>query len=191
MAKKLLVGITLIIIAFLGFYYFPAKETNGPAKRAATLTTNSTKNNMKITSPSFSHNGPIPAKYTCDGENINPELLISEVPQTAESLVLIVDDPDAPLKTWLHWTLWNISPSANRIPENAFPEGSIEGITDFGKTGWGGPCPPSGEHRYFFKLYALDSTLDLPTGASLTELEKAMEGHIIDSAELVGLYSRK
>lgn len=146
---------------------------------------------MKITSFAFEHNSKIPSKYTCDGENINPELRIEEVPENAKSLVLIVDDPDATRgSTWLHWTLWNINSQTKEIAENSVPEGAIEGKTDFGKPGWGGPCPPSGSHRYFFKLFALDEILDLSAGASLDELQKAMEGHILSQAELIGLYSR-
>jgi len=147
---------------------------------------------MKITSPVFKNNAQIPSKYTCDGENINPPLEISEVPEGAKSLVLIVDDPDATRGfTWLHWTLWNIKPDTKEISENSIPQGAIEGKTDFGKSGWGGPCPPSGSHRYFFKLFALNAVLDLSDSASLDEIQKAMEGHILEKAELIGLYSRE
>ena len=134
----------------------------------------------------------IPAKYTCDWENINPALQISEIPKNAEGLVLIVDDPDATRgSTWLHWTVWNIKPDTKEIAENSASVGAVEGKTDFGKPGWGGPCPPSKTHRYFFKIFALDTILNLPAGASLNELEKAMDGHISEQAELIGLYSRK
>lgn len=147
---------------------------------------------MKIISRKFQNNENIPAKHTCDGENINPSLEVLEVPENAKSLVLIVDDPDATRGyTWLHWTVWNILPDTKEIAENSVPTGAVEGKTDFGKSGWGGPCPPTGRHRYFFKLFALDAILDLPQGASLDELQKAMEGHILDKAELVGLYSRQ
>jgi len=146
---------------------------------------------MNLESPTFSNHQNIPSKYTCDGENVNPPLKISEVPEKSKSLVLIVDDPDAPMGTWVHWTIWNISPKTTEIPENSVPEGAIEGMTDFGKPGYGGPCPPSGTHRYFFKLYALDITLDLDTSAKKEDIEKAMEGHILDKAELIGLYSRQ
>lgn len=147
---------------------------------------------MKITSPVFKNNENIPAKYTCDGENVNPPLEISEVPEGAKSLVLIVDDPDATRGyTWLHWTVWNILPDTKEIAENSVPVGAAEGKTDFGKPGWRGPCPPIGRHRYFFKLFALDVILDLSHGASLNELQKAMEGHILDKTELIGLYSRE
>jgi hypothetical protein len=149
------------------------------------------KDNMTLSSFAFEHNSPMPEKYTCDGENVNPPFQISGVAENAKSLVLIVDDPDAPAGTWLHWTVWNINPQIQEIAENSIPDGGIEGKTDFGNTGWGGPCPPSGTHRYFFKLFALDAVLNLPAGAPLNELQKAMEGHILEKAELIGLYSRK
>lgn len=145
---------------------------------------------VKILSPAFLNNQQIPSKYTCDGENINPPLLLSEIPDNAKSLVLIVDDPDAPSKIWVHWVVFNINPATTEIAENSVPEGGIEGMTDFGNTGYGGPCPPSGNHRYFFKLYALDSILSLPQYSDKKAVEEAMQGHILDSAELVGLYER-
>ena len=107
----------------------------------------------------------------------------------AVSLALIVDDPDAPAGDWVHWTVWNISPETVEITEGSPPSG-VEGTTDFGKTGWGGPCPPSGTHRYFFKLYALDQELDLDSSATKSEIETAITGHVLDKAELVGLYER-
>ena len=135
------------------------------------------------------HNEDIPAKYTCEGENINPPLTFSEVPKESKSLVLIVDDPDATGgKTFLHWLLYNIPPATMQILENSVPEGSTLGMTHFGKVSYGGPCPPSGKHRYFFKLFALDMVLDLPEGASREEVEAKMSGHDIATAELIGLY---
>ena len=145
---------------------------------------------MKIQSPVFGNNQSIPSKYTCDGENINPPIEFVDVPPEAKSLALIMDDPDAPSGLWVHWTVWNISPSTKGIAENSRFEGAVEGMTSSGKTGYGGPCPPDREHRYFFKLYALDSMLSLDSSAKKEELEAAMEGHIISSAELVGLYNR-
>ncbi len=115
----------------------------------------------------------------------------SPIPAEAKSLVLIVDDPDAPAGDWVHWTVWNISAKTKTIAENSLPENAAEGFTDFGKPGYGGPCPPTGTHRYFFKLYALDTTLALNSSAKKTDIEKAMEGHILEQAELVGLYQRK
>lgn len=145
---------------------------------------------MTIISAAFQNNGDIPAKYTCDGGNVNPALEITDVPQGAESLVLIVDDPDAPGGAWVHWTVWNIDPKTARVPEHGAPAGAVEGVTSFGRPGYGGPCPPSGTHRYFFKLYALDAILDLPASADVTALEKAMEGHVLEKAQLIGLYHR-
>lgn len=146
--------------------------------------------NMKIESTEFGNNEMIPVNYTCDGANINPQLTISDVPAATESLVLIVDDPDAPGGTWVHWTVWNIDPSITEIPENSVPMGAVEGITDFGETGYRGPCPPSGTHRYFFKLYALENTLELDNSAAVQDINEAMDGHILESAELVGLYGQ-
>ncbi|KHO46202.1 MAG: hypothetical protein QS99_C0009G0036 [archaeon GW2011_AR4] len=144
---------------------------------------------MKLSSPSFGNGGMIPAKYTCDGDEISPELHISAAPEQAKSLVLIVDDPDVPMGNWVHWLLYNIPPETTIIPEDAaitWPEGT----TSFGKTGYGGPCPPSGTHRYFFKLYALDTSLNLPDGPVKEQIERAMDGHILVQAELIGRYNK-
>lgn len=145
---------------------------------------------MKITSSAFIHNTKIPSKYTCDGEDVNPPLEFSDVPENAKSLALIVDDPDAPMGTWVHWVLFNIPPDCRKIEENSIPKGAVEGINDFRKNNYGGPCPPSGTHRYFFKHYALDCVIDLKGTVTKKDLEKAMDGHIIAKAELIGLYSR-
>lgn len=142
---------------------------------------------MEIRSPSIEPGKPIPREFTCDGANRSPELSLSGVPGDAESLVLIVDDPDAPGSTFLHWLVYNIKPTES-IPEGSAP--GTEGSNDFGKNGYGGPCPPSGEHRYFFRLYALDTTLNLSPGASRREVERGMEGHVLAEAELMGVYSR-
>lgn len=147
---------------------------------------------MAITSTAFQNNENIPGKYTCDGVNHNPPLTFSKVPENAQSLVLIVEDPDAvSKKPFIHWLLYNVPPATIQILENKVPKGSIEGMTDFGKVGYGGPCPPSGNHRYFFKLYAIDTLLDLPEGASKEEVQQLMDGHILESAELIGLYQSK
>ncbi len=145
---------------------------------------------MKLTSPVFEDNKFIPSRYTCDGDNINPSLKISEVPEEAKSLVLIVDDPDAPIGIWDHWILWDISPSISIIKENSVPKGSVQGENSFGKKPYGGPCPPGGTHRYFFKLYALDKMLELSDRTTKKELEKEMKNHILDKTELIGLYRR-
>jgi Raf kinase inhibitor-like YbhB/YbcL family protein len=145
---------------------------------------------MKLESPAFKHNQQIPAKYTCDGEDMNPPLVISDVPKGTQSLTLIVDDPDAPKGLWVHWTVWNIAPDMKEISENSVPEGAVEGATDFDKPGYGGPCPPFGAHRYSFRLYAVDTALELEAGTDKTDLEAAMVSHVLASAELIGLYSR-
>lgn len=146
---------------------------------------------LKISSPAFKHNSMIPAKFTCDGDDISPALIIEGVPEATKSLALIVDDPDAPRGTWVHWVVWNIDPKTRTIAEGTVPSGALQGMNDFRKLDYGGPCPPSGTHRYFFKIYALDAVLDLRKGASKADLEQAMKGHIIAQAELIGLYSRK
>ena len=145
---------------------------------------------MKITSTAFTADAALPAKYTCDGDNVNPPLQISSVPAETKSLLLIVDDPDAPHGDWVHWLLWNIDPKTSEIAENSVPDGAIQGITDFGTAAWGGPCPPSGTHRYFFKLYALDATLEISSSSKKADLEKALQVHLLDSAKLMGNYKR-
>lgn len=151
---------------------------------------------MKLESSAFKTGGAIPAKYTCDGEDISPPLSWSDVPANARSLALIADDPDAPRGTWVHWIAWNIPTKPPTLREG-FPKQDTsssqikQGMTDFKRPGYGGPCPPSGTHRYFFKLYALDTVLNLPSQTSKSELEKAMRGHVVEQAELMGTYQRK
>ena len=142
---------------------------------------------MKLTSPEFENNSLIPVKFTCEGEDINPALDIHNIPAGTEELVLIVDDPDAPMGTWVHWVAYNI-PVVSQIKENNAP-GTL-GVNNSGRKEYHGPCPPSGTHRYFFKIYSLDKKLDLPLGLSKEELEQAMKGHILGKAELIGLYKR-
>lgn len=154
---------------------------------------------MTIQSSSFHHNGDIPARYTCDGKNISPELSWSGLPAGTKSLALIVDDPDAPdpaapQMTWVHWVLYNIPASAGGLPENAaasdLPAGTMEGENNWNRTGYGGPCPPVGSHRYFHKLFALDVVLPDLKHPGKAALEKAMKGHVLASASLIGLYRR-
>lgn len=146
--------------------------------------------NMKLTSPAFANNGAIPSEFTCDGAGLSPPLSISDIPKNTKSLALISDDPDAPVGTWDHWIVFNIPTSTTLIPKGAEPSG-VAGRNSWGKTGYGGPCPPSGTHRYFFKIYALDTILNLPKGSAKKDLETAMQGHIIEKAELIGLYNRR
>jgi len=143
---------------------------------------------LTITSPAFKSNKSIPPKYTCDGDDVNPPLNIEGTPKETKSLALIVDDPDASKGTWDHWIVWNIPPT-NKIQENSVP--GTEGLNDFRKHSYGGPCPPSGTHRYFFKVYALDTKLDLDPNSRKKDIEKAMKDHILAKGELVGLYSRR
>ncbi|MCK4532921.1 YbhB/YbcL family Raf kinase inhibitor-like protein [bacterium] len=144
---------------------------------------------MKLTSSAFVDEENILSRYTCDGKNISPPLQISDVPENSEVLVLIMDDPDAPMGTFVHWVVWNIPKDTENIPEGTEPEG-VEGITDFGKKGYGGPCPPSGTHSYRFKLYALNKKLDLKEKSRKKDVEMAMEGYIIESVLLTGRYKR-
>lgn len=146
---------------------------------------------MKLSSTAFAHKGTIPALYTCDGRDINPPLKIEQAPTEARSLALIVDDPDAPVGMWVHWVVWNIPPQTAEIRENSVPTGAQQGRNDWRRNSYGGPCPPSGTHRYFFKLYALDTTLNLGTITTKSDLEKAMQGHIVAQAQLIGLYQRR
>ncbi len=148
---------------------------------------------MQITSNVFEDGGEIPIKYTCKGEDVNPSLDIADVPSEAKSLALIVDDPDAPAGTWVHWLVWNIDPSTTRILENSSPESSVEGLTNFGFNRYSGPCPPKGhgKHRYFFKLYALDIDLDLGEDTEKKDLEETIKDHILEEAQLMGTYEIK
>jgi len=143
---------------------------------------------LKVSSPIFQNNQFIPPKYTCDGDDVNPPLRIEGIPREAQALVLIVDDPDAPMRTWDHWVVWNIPP-VERIEENSVP--GIQGLNDFNKHSYGGPCPPSGTHRYFFKVYALDMKLNLDPNSRKKDVEKAMKGHILAEGKIVGLYRRR
>lgn len=143
---------------------------------------------MKISSLDFEHQEYIPEKFTCDGEDISPSLIIEDVPEGTKRLALIVEDPDAPAGVWTHWIVFNIH-VVDVIEEGEVP--GTQGFNDFRRVEYGGPCPPSGTHRYFFKLYALDSKLDLEEGCRKKDLLKAMEGHILEEAELIGLYERK
>jgi Raf kinase inhibitor-like YbhB/YbcL family protein len=142
---------------------------------------------LKITSPAFEEGGLIPSKYTCEGEDISPALSIEHVPEEAMSLAVIVDDPDAPSGVWVHWVVWNI-PMTHLLKENA--EQGIQGTNDFRKQRYNGPCPPKGTHRYSYKVYALNSVLDIAAGIEKSELERAMASHIIAFGELTGRYER-
>ncbi len=149
-----------------------------------------TMSELQLSSPAFAHEGAIPARYTCDGQDINPPLAFGNVPAGTKSLALIADDPDAPVGMWVHWVMWNIPPETREIRENSVPAGGVQGLNDWKKNLYGGPCPPSGTHRYFFKLYALDTKLTLAPATTKTALERAMTGHILARGELMGTYRR-
>lgn len=157
------------------------------------LTTGGTSMALEIKSEAFEHKGNISSEYTCDGVDVSPQLQWTGAPEATKSFVLIMDDPDAPVGTWDHWVLFNLPPKIQSLEKSikTLPPGTVKGKNSWGRTGYGGPCPPSGEHRYFFKLYALDTTLSLSAGASKKDIETAMQGHILAQAELMGLYSRK
>lgn len=156
--------------------------------------------NMRLTSPNFENRNRIAKEFTCDGKNISPALEWSAVPEGTRSFALIVDDPDAPdpanpKMTWVHWVLYNIPATVSSLPQGVkdknLPPGTLHGLNDWKKPGYGGPCPPIGEHRYFHKLYALDTVLPNLAQPTKAKLEKAMEAHILSKAELIGLYQRK
>ncbi|MBN1579008.1 MAG: YbhB/YbcL family Raf kinase inhibitor-like protein [Chitinispirillaceae bacterium] len=150
---------------------------------------------MKVTSSAFAEGGMIPKKYTCDDINISPALQWSDAATETKSFALICDDPDAPMGTWVHWVVYNIPAKSNGLPEKApavdtLPDGTRQGVNDFRKTGYGGPCPPGGIHRYFFKVYALDTQLTAEKGMTKAKLLKAMEGHVLAEAQVMGKYKR-
>ncbi len=149
-----------------------------------------------VTSSAFEEAAMIPSKYTCDGENVSPPLQWDGLPEATKSIALISDDPDAPMGVWVHWVVWNIPVDAGSLAENIPPDkvlsnGIKQGITDFQRHGYGGPCPPSGTHRYYFKIYALDTELDVVNSSTKAELLGAMEGHIIAEGQLMGKYQRR
>ena len=151
---------------------------------------------MELKSLAFEAGDLIPAKYTCDGSDVSPPLSWSDAPSGTQSFALISDDPDAPRGTWVHWVAWNIPATSRSLDEglpkqDSLPNGMKQGTTDFRRVGYGGPCPPSGTHRYFFKLYALDTSLSLPSSTTKAALEKAMQGHILKQGELMGVYRRR
>mgnify|MGYP001006343548 FL=1 len=188
MPKKLLTIFILFLLAvFLSvFIVFTAAKKPTPAPKP--LITNLL--NMQLISPEFKNNEIIPGKFTCDGLNINPELKIYGIPDNALSLAIILNDPDSVGGDWSHWVAWNIDPKTSNIAENSVPTGAVVGKTDFGNNKYGGPCPPSGSHKYIFYLYALDTSLDIPQNSTKADLLKALEGHLIAETELMGVYSR-
>jgi hypothetical protein len=145
---------------------------------------------LKLTSPVFENNTPLPPRYTCDGENMNPPLTIKNIPRGAKSLALVLDDQDAPRGSYVHWIVWNIDPETKDIKEDSVPENAAVGTNDFKKRNYGGPCPPTRAHRYVFKLYALNIRLNLETSSTKAALEKAMKGHILAQTQLLTSYKK-
>jgi Raf kinase inhibitor-like YbhB/YbcL family protein len=146
---------------------------------------------LTVTSAAFVEGAAIASKYTCDGQDVNPPLFIGATPAGTRSLALIMDDPDAPVGTWVHWVAWDIPPQTREIPENGIPAGAQQGHNSWSRNDYGGPCPPSGTHRYYFKLYALDTTLTLAPSTTKADLERAMKGHVIAAGQLMGTYKRR
>jgi Raf kinase inhibitor-like YbhB/YbcL family protein len=185
---KAFLFVFVVIIAAGSVFYVLSNKTQFIKKQRDT---NQLKN-MRISSPEFQNNGEIPKKYTCDQDGTSLPLKFSDIPAETKSLALIMDDPDAPMTGgFAHWVVFNMNPATSEIAENMKPESGIEGTSSSGKNGYVPPCPPSGAHHYHFKLYALDSELNLDGSAKREDVEKAMQGHIVEQAELIGLYQRQ
>jgi Raf kinase inhibitor-like YbhB/YbcL family protein len=185
--------VLLVLCIALTFTFLVTACAHGESQKA---TSEESAITLQLTSPAFAEGVVIPAQYTCDGENISPPLKWSNVPRSTKSLALIVEDPDAPIGTFTHWVIYDIPPTitelAERVPTTeTIPNGARQGLNDMKRVGYGGPCPPSGSHRYLFKLYALDATLDLKPGETKQVLTSAMSGHILAAGQLMGTYERK
>lgn len=186
MVKKLLVFLSLFFLTACG------GRSSTPTQVAASV-------EIKVSSPAFEAMAAIPKVYSCEGDDLSPALAWNGIPDGTKSIALIMDDPDAPVGTWVHWVVYNLPAGTTGLPEGAskaksetssLPEGALHGQNSWKRADYGGPCPPSGKHRYFFHLYALDAVLDMPQGPSRKDLDKAMEGHIIGQGELVGTYQK-
>lgn len=182
----------IVVLAAVSVLFCSCKDS----KQADSEVKGGGKMEIKISSPAFADGGLIPSKYTCDGADISPPLQWETVLEGTKSIALICDDPDAPVGTWVHWVLFNLPAETKELAENipsdkTLPDGARQGNNDWHRIGYGGPCPPGGTHRYFFKLYALDITLDLSAGATKAQLLGAMEGHILGQGQLVGKYKRQ
>jgi len=185
MRPLLIVTIAMVVLGGIGIFLSHKRQSSVESVNQAIPTSN-----MKIESSAFQNNGKIPVKYTCDGEDINPPLAISGVPSNTKSMALIVDDPDAPSGDFVHWVVFNIPPDITEIKEGTLPMGAVEGTNGSGRADWTSPCPPSGTHRYFFKLYALDTILSLGQSTHKANLIKAMQDHVLGEVSLLGLYDR-
>lgn len=183
--------VVLLTIVLIAATRKKSQENLDTQTARSTLSISNSPIPQTIVSGVFENNGIIPKKYTCDGKDINPPLTLLGIPDSAKSLAIIVDDPDAPSKVWSHWLVWNISPDTTEIAENAFPKESIIGRNDSGKNHYSGPCPPPGtSHHYRFKLIVLDTKLTLTADASQKDLEEAVKGHILGQSSVVGVYAR-
>lgn len=176
------------IVMLVGMLSLSACSGSGVDRPEHTGPANTEGSGMDLVSSAFESSGRIPSKYTCDGAGVSPPLSITALPEGTVSLALVVDDPDAPRGTWDHWVAYDV-PVTETIPEGV-PELGTAGTNSWGRPGYGGPCPPSGSHRYFFTVYALDASLDLPPGATKSEVLEAIAGHVVAEATLIGLYSR-
>lgn len=179
---------TVLMVAVLSLKICAATSTAAASQQPKPM-------NIKVTSSAFAEGGMIPKQYTCDGKDVSPPLAWDGVPATAKTIAIICDDPDAPMGTWVHWVLFNLPASTKELTENVptkkvLPNGAKQGTNDFGRIGYGGPCPPGGTHRYYFKVYALDCELKLDAGATKAQLLKAMEGHVLAEGQLMGKYKR-
>lgn len=183
MKVKIIALVVILAAAGIAYYWYQIRSPRVQIIPVQNI-------NMKITSISFNDGGSIPSKFTCDGNKINPELSVADVPQNVKSLALIMSDPDVPQGTFIHWVMWNIPADIKTVSENSVPEGAGRGRNSANKNSYIGPCPPSGIHRYFFNLYALDTILALPSSTGSQELQEAMNGHILDEAQLMGTYKR-
>jgi len=211
MKNAVIVILAIMILALAGYLFYSKDSTpSGPVFKGPSEPPNvlqptegppmptSVKQTelMTITSTAFKQEGSIPPQYTCDGDNVNPPLAFSNFPETTKSFALIMDDPDVPKTSrpdgnWDHWLMWNIPATTESIPENTIPEGAVVGMNTGGKMAYAGPCPPDREHRYFLKVYALDTLLELdPSSATKADIESAMDGHILDQSTLMGRYNR-
>lgn len=189
-ARYLTVGVVLIFVLAIVGVSLSRKGTGSAIVTNSGLDQVSYPNKLKISSPVFNNGQAIPAKYTCTADNVNPPLVFSDVPAEAKSLALVVNDPDSVGGDWFHWLVWNIDPGVVRILENSVPAGAVEGVTSFDTASWGGPCPASGEHRYFFSVYALSEVLPIKGTANWGDLKAAMEGKILDKSEYYGVFSK-
>jgi len=196
MTQRTLIIVLTVIAAFSLAACQGDKEKESETRPDVVLTEGEDTMAIAVTSPAFEDGGMIPKKYTCDGDNVSPPLHIDGVPEGARSLALIADDPDAPVGTWVHWVLYNLPPTTTDFPENMpadekLQDGASHGVTDFKSFGYGGPCPPSGTHRYYFKVYALDTMLDLSGRVTKADVVEAMHDHILAEGQLMGRYARQ